>query len=186
MTSRTRRIVPPVVAVLSAALFAAGCAGEPGAAAVVNGETISESELAETTEALAPFLNAEVGPDLMLATMIQAPVLLDVAAEHGVAASVDETETYLDGLSAQAQVEAPESYPAGAIEVARFLIVSGELGQSPDAQAIGAAMNEQMAELDVEISPRYGSWDPELAEGSAIAPAQHDWLLAPAAPPEQG
>ncbi|UFU07421.1 hypothetical protein [Ruania halotolerans] len=182
MTSRTRRILAPATAVLSAALLAAGCAGQPGAAAVVDGEAITEGELSETTAALAPFLNADVGPNVMLATMIQAPVFLGVAAEHGVAASEDETEAYLDELSAQAQVEVPQDYPAGAIEVARFLIVSGELSQSPDAQAIGEAVNEEMAELEVEVSPRYGTWDPTLAQGSAVAPAQPEWLLAPPAP----
>lgn len=178
--ARKSRLLGMAASLTAAGLALTACSGQPGAAAVVDGERISENEVAATVEVWQPLLQNPLTPAGMLAPMIQAPVLLDVAAEHGIAASAEEAEQYLDDLAEQGQLETPEEYPAGALEVARMQMVVEELNSgSVDPQQISADLTERIGALDVELSPRYGDWDPEAAGGSFITPTTPEWILAP-------
>src|SRR5690625_4683355 len=82
---------------IAASLVAAGlaltaCSAQPGAAAVVDGQRISEQSLSESSQALQPFLQTQLAPATMLSSMIQAQVTLEVAANHGFAASAEDAE----------------------------------------------------------------------------------------------
>ncbi|UFU03822.1 SurA N-terminal domain-containing protein [Ruania suaedae] len=178
-----RRIAAPAAVVMTAALFASGCAGQPGAAAVVDGEAITESELTDAATTLEPFLQEGVAPAALLGAMIQAPVLVDVAAEQGIGFSADQAREQLTANAEAGGIEVPESFSPETMELARYLFLAGLVNQSPDAQAINEEVLARLAELDVEVSPRYGSWDPTLAQGSPVQPGQPEWIVAPA--PEQ-
>lgn len=184
--SRKSRPLGIAASLTAAGLALTACAGQPGAAALVDGQRISENEVAQTVEVWQPLLQDRLSPAAMLAPMIQAPVLLDVAADHGIGVSVEDAEQYLDDRAEQAQVTPPEEYPDGAVEVARMQIVVELLnGGSVDAQQISTDLTERIGELDVELSPRYGEWDPEAAGGSFIAPTTPEWILAPVDETEQ-
>ncbi|WP_159621461.1 hypothetical protein [Ruania rhizosphaerae] len=181
MTSRLRRIAAPAVAVITAALLAAGCAGQPGAAAVVNGEPIAEADLTDASTTLAPFLQEGVAPAALLAAMIQAPVLMDIAAEHGIAVSADQAQEQLAANAEAGGIEVPEEYSPETMELARYLFLVNMVNQSPDAQSINEEFAARLAELDVEVSPRYGTWNPDLSQGSTIQATAPEWI-APVAP----
>ena len=168
---------------IAASLVAAGlaltaCSAHPGAAAVVDGQRISEQTLADSSQALQPFLQTQLAPTTMLSSMIQAPVILEVAAAHGFSASADDAEAYLDSIAEQSDVDAPETFPDGTLEVTRMLMVTQMYTQSEaDAEGIQAEVTEQIADLDVSINPRYGEWDPEAGNGLLIAQTTPDWLI---------
>lgn len=184
--ARKSRLLGIAASLTAAGLALTACSGQPGAAAVVDGQRISENDVAQTVEVWQPLLQERLSPAAMLAPMIQAPVLLDVAAEHGIGASVDDATQYLNDRAEQAQVTPPEEYPNGALEVARMQIVVEVLNSgSVDPQQISADLTERLGELEVELSPRYGEWDPEAAGGGFIAPAAPEWILAPADETEQ-
>lgn len=184
--TRKSRLLGIAASLTAAGLALTACSGQPGAAAIVDGQSISENEVAQTVEVWQPLLQNQLTPAAMLAPMIQAPVLLDVASEHGLGASVDDAVQYLDDRAEQAQVTPPEEYPDGALEVARMQIVVEVLNSgSVDPQQISADLTERIGELDVELSPRYGEWDPEAAGGSFITPTTPEWILAPADETEQ-
>ena len=180
--ARKSRLLGIAASLTAAGLALTACSGQPGAAAVVDGQRISENDVAQTVEIWQPLLQDRLSPAAMLAPMIQAPVLLDVAAEHGIGASVDDATQYLNDRAEQAHVSPPE----GALEVARMQIVVEMLNSgSVDPQQISADLTERLGELEVELSPRYGEWDPEAADGAFIAPTTPEWILAPADETEQ-
>ena len=184
--ARKSRLLGIAASLTAAGLALTACSGQPGAAAVVDGQRISENAVAQTVEVWQPLLQNQMTPAGMLAPMIQAPVLLDVAAEHGIGASADEAVQYLNDRAEQAQVTPAEEYPEGALEVARMQIVVELLNSGTvDTQQISADLTERIGELDVQLSPRYGEWDPEAAGGSFITPTTPEWLIAPAPEAEQ-
>ena len=184
--ARKSRLLGIAASLTAAGLALTACSGQPGAAAVVDGQRISEYDVAQTVEIWQPLLQDRLSPAAMLAPMIQAPVLLDVAAEHGIGASLDDATQYLNDRAEQAQVTPPEEYPDGALEVARMQIVVEMLNSgSVDPQQISADLTERLGELEVELSPRYGEWDAEAAGGGFITPTTPEWILAPADETEQ-
>jgi len=168
---------------IAASLVAAGlaltaCSAQPGAAAVVDGQRISEQSLSESSQALQPFLQTQLAPATMLSSMIQAQVTLEVAANHGFAASAEDAEAYLDSIAEQSNVDAPETFPEGTLEVTRMLMVTEMYTSSEaDAEGIQAEITEELADLDVTINPRYGEWDPSSTSGLFIAQTSPDWLI---------
>lgn len=179
--ARKSRLAGIAASLLAAGLALSGCSMHPGAAAVVDGQRISERALAESADALQPFLQSQLTPTAMLSSMIQAPVLLDVAAEHGFAASSEDAANYLDSIAEQAQIEAPETYPEGTLDVARMSIVTQKFSTGEgDADGIQEEFTQRVAELDVSVNPRYGDWDAQATSGSFIAQTTPDWLIAPA------
>lgn len=165
--------------VLAAGIALSGCSGQPGAAAVVDGDTISEQALAQSGRALQPFLSNRLSPRSMLSSMIQADVFLPIAAEHGLAASPDEARDYLDNIAQQADVTAPDTYPEGTLDVARMLMITQKMRTSDKAQVVQQEVADEVATLQVSISPRYGSWDPQGESGSLVQPPSPDWLIQP-------
>ena len=95
MTSRTLRRGLAAVAVLTG-LAVSGCGAHPGAAAVVNGERISENEVARAIEDFTMVTGQPVDAPMMLGTLIVAPIMVDVAAGHGIAASDAEAAALLE------------------------------------------------------------------------------------------
>lgn len=170
-----------VVCALVVALFAlVGCAGQPGAAALVDGRAISERTLSETTVGMDPFLDGQAGRSVVLDALIQAPFAVQVASEHGLAVSTDQTAEFLDEQLAMREVAAPtEGHDAGVVSLTRYLLLLGQIDQDERAGEIHAAIAERVSAADVQVSPRYGEWVP----GQGPVPTSPEWLLTPEVAP---
>lgn len=179
MASRSR--LSKVVCALVVALFAlVGCAGQPGAAAVVDGRAISERALSETTTGMSPFLDAAASPSMVLDAMIQAPFAVEVASEHGVAVSTDQTADFLDEQLAMREEAAPAGgYDDDVLSLAQYLLLLGQIDQDERAAEIHTAIAERVGAAEVQLSPRYGEWVP----GQGAVPASPEWLLTPEVAP---
>lgn len=174
MRSQARYAVVPVLA----ALALAGCAQQPGTAATVEGERITQSALAATVEDLDTLNGAASAPSQVLTSLVFAPVVVDVSREAGVGVSADEATALLDEAALAAGLE-PWDYAAGTIQIAELQLAS-QYGASI------AGLNEEItlraAEMDVTVNPLYGEW-----EGAAgIAPTQWPWLIQSAAAAQVG
>jgi hypothetical protein len=113
------------------------------------------------------------------------PTFERIAAENGIGVSTQEAQEVLDGLVAPADgdepaAETPEFGPAS-LRVARFTVVQRKLQADPDGAALLQEVSADLAELDVDVNPRYGEVD--FADGSGITPVAHDWLVPAATTP---
>lgn len=165
MTRARGGALPPVrrvVAVVAAGLLLlSGCATGAGTAATVEGQQISEAELHEATRQFNEVAQQPVTPGQVLEVLVQLPVLDEVGAQAG----VDFTEQEYR----EAMIEAGLSDPHPlAVDFLRGLNIQNTLPQM--GEEVPA---EALAELDVELNPRYGSWDPETATVSADPP---EWI----------
>ncbi|WP_331238396.1 hypothetical protein [Georgenia sp. MJ170] len=166
-------------ATLVAGLTLAGCSGNPGAAAVVDGNEVTESQLAEAVADFAAITGQPVEPTAMLGTLVVGPIIFDVAQEYGVAASDEESAALLDQqIVASGTPLFEEPYSGGVLDVARIAIVNQTLMASPAGAEAQAAIGERIATADVEVSSRYGEFDPR----GTVVPTQFDWIAAPPAP----
>ena len=175
MTSTTLRRGLAAVAVL-AGLVVSGCGTHPGAAAVVDGQRISENEVARAIEDFTAVTGQPVDAPMMLGTLIVAPIMVDVAAQHGVAASDAEAAALLDEQAQLNDREAPEDYSQGVLQVATMTIVQQGLAQASDPEGVVNEITERINSADVEVSPRYGTFDPS---GGQIATEPLPWIAAP-------
>jgi hypothetical protein len=166
-TPRRVRRAPRLTAVLAAAVLAlSACSNSPlDHAATVNGRVISESELHEVItllEASPVFEGQSVSPQVVLGLLVQLPAL-----EQSIGGTLGDEEA---ARRARTQFQVEETTPLLLDLVRATAYLEG------GAQAT----EEQLAQLDVEINPRYGKWDPEgLASGessSAIAPDVPPWI----------
>lgn len=176
MTTSVRRSVAALA--VGAALTTAGCgATTADRAAVVDGSVISETSLQEATRevnAMEPaLLQEELSPSGALTALVQAPVVLEVLGEKGIAVS----ETVARRTAGERGLRDPSE---GTLEIIRLATAIGTAQQSgqiteQDAQTL----TQRLGDLDVEVNPRYGSFDPETA---SIALTQPDWVTTNDAP----
>lgn len=157
------RIATSVAIIALAAGLLGGCA-KADTAAVVNGVTISESKAQATARQLAQELNLQNPPTTgdIVQMMILVPTFVEVAAEKGVHYSAEAARS--DPIFSTID---PTDY---AVELLRVQKIAEQLPQ--DAQAEFAA---RVAELDVEVNPRYGTFDPTTMN---LTPGQPDWIAA--------
>ncbi len=193
-------------AVVVAVAGVAGCSAQSGAAAVVEGRTIPVADVDAATEELTPYLQ-NASPSAVLLLLVAEPVFDRVATANGIGVSDQEAQDVLDALAAPAEppadggegaedgadeapaadgaTEAPEFGPAS-LSVARLTLLQRKLGEHPDGQALMAEVTADLAELDVDVNPRYGRID---FEQGGITPFEHDWLVPapePAGEPAPG
>lgn len=168
----------PLAALALTVAVLAGCSGQaPGTAAVVDGQRISEDQLAAVVEQLNPYLQQPLTPAQALGLLIESGEIVEVAADSGLGVSEQQALTTLEGLNEQLGVEGPDEFAPSTILVARGLVAAQTLAQSPDAAAVQQQIADQVAAADVTVSPRYGSWD----GAGAVVPSAYDWIVAPAA-----
>ncbi len=161
-------------AVLAVALTLGGCAGNPRAAATVDGRTVTTATLHETVEDLSTF--ATVNQRDILVALVVAPQFIDAAAANDVGVSVEDAEALIDQNLEAAGVESDEVIGEGAIEVVRFTIAANKLSSLPDAQEVLGEVDQAIRELDVDVNPRYGTFDPDT--GSIVAD-ELPWIVSP-------
>lgn len=177
VTTRTR-VVRLAVVPLALALLLGGC-GRPGTAAVVDGERITDAQLATLVADLerltAPTPDAApVAPSIALATFVQGPTIEEVGAEAGVATSDQQAIDLLDGAAAQSSIETWD-YSPELVQFARLALTRQALQADPEAST---EVGDRLAALDVELNPRFGTWD-----AGQVTPTVWPWLITPGADP---
>lgn len=161
-----------VLAALTAGLGA--CAGQPGTAATVDGDVITEAELAETVREVNLFTTATPADVLML--MIASPFIVDAGADAGMAVSEQEALEFFDASATAAGLDPAElSYGPGIVLIGQGLLVERKAEQAGQGAAIHAEAVAQLGEADVVVSPRHGTWDPAT---SSIAALEQPWIIS--------
>lgn len=162
MTTRVKAIA---AGALIGALVLAGCAPAPGTAAVVDGETITTAEVDEVLADLAPVL-ATASATNVLSLLIISPDFLAAAESGGFGVTEDEGRAYIvaNGLVTEEEAAA---LSAGALEIVRFAVMQGSIATEAEVAVLDeAALALQGAE--VELNPRYGTWDSEALTATAL------------------
>lgn len=173
---RARGRVRVMTAVAVAGLALAGCSGQPGAAAVVDGRTITTAELATTWEQLSPLFNGARAQDV-LGVLITEPYATTLAADEGVGVNDDQALELLRTVAVQVLGEeeaATLEFGPGAIAVGRYSLATSALQDLPDPQAAVEQYRERVTGADIEVNPRYGAFTDQLA---VEPPATPTWLV---------
>ena len=171
MTLSVRRSVAALA--VGAALVLAGCGGPagPDRAAVVDGQVISETSLqaamSEVNAMNPQLLQQRLTPTGTLTARVQAPLVL----------------TYLDGLGVRVSdsvarqdaqrrgIADPADSTLEIIKLASAISTAQTEGRLTDADA--ATLTEQLKALDIDVNPRYGTFNPETASIELTTP---DWV----------
>jgi len=166
-----------VLVALTTTAGLAGCAGQPGAAAVVDGTAIPTADVSAALDELAPWFQG-VTTTNVLAVLVQEPTVVELAEEKGVGVSDEEAEALLAQVVQQKVAGATATFTEPAMAVARYSIAITNLQGLPDGEAVGEEIDARLRDLDVEVNPRFGS----LEDGNQIgAPTPVPWLVAPRA-----
>jgi hypothetical protein len=151
----------------------AGCTGQPGAAAVVDGTAIPTADVEAAVTELLPWFQG-VTTTNVLAVLVQEPTVVQLAEEKGVGVSPEDAQDLLDEVVRQKVANADPTFTAPSLAVARYSIAFSSLQDLPDAAAIGDEIDARLRELDVEVNPRFGS----LEDGAQVGPpAAPPWLV---------
>lgn len=172
---RARRTVA-VIGAITAVAALAGCAGEPGTVAEVDGRTITQDDLARVTEELSPFL-ADASDAAVLSALVQSTAGIELGERKGLEVTAKRAATFLDSIATNSGLE-PSDWGEGSIMVAQMQLLGEEFSQLPDPEAATAEFQQILADLDITVNPRYGEYDPATGEVSALAP---EWIVTPAA-----
>jgi len=169
---------PKLALVAAAALFAlTGCAGlRPGVAAEIGDRQITIEQLDDFAATFCKYLsvgqpgakNSKLVRQGALVTMVQAR-LGDLYREGDDTIIDRETvESNLAGVKA-AVADLPEAEQESFLdEVSYFLESTQSLAQAGDAAAQEELLAELVDEYDVELDPRFGTWD-EIRSEEAVA-----------------
>lgn len=176
MRTVATRVARLAVVPLAAALLLTGC-GRPGTAATVDGERITDAQLATLVDDLERLTASSpdagpVAPSIALATFVQGPTIEEVGAEAGAAASDMQAVELLDGAAEGSSLE-PWDYSPELVQFARIALTRQALQADT---AASAEVGRRLAELDVELNPRFGTWD-----AGQVTPASWPWLITPGA-----
>lgn len=167
-----------VLVALATTAGLAGCAGQPGAAAVVDGTAIPTADVSAALEELAPWFQG-VTTTNVLAVLVQEPTVVELAAEKGVGVSDEDAEALLAQVVQQKVQGATATFTDPSLAVARYSIAYTNLQGLPEDEGIGDEIDARLRELDVEVNPRFAS----LADGNQVAePVPAPWLVTSAAP----
>ena len=142
------------------------CSGQPGAAAVVDGRTISVEDVQNGTRELAPFYQG-VTPSAVLTVLVEEPTVTAFASAHGVGVSDQQARDALAGLSSVSVKGSDSTFTAPSVAVERYLLAQAAVQALADAQTSVPALQKQIADLHVDVSTRFGT----VASGNAIVDA---------------
>ncbi len=160
-----------IAALAITGLLLAGCSTPPNTAAVVNGERITETEVADAWLALEPAVAEGVGPAIVLESLVQNALLAPVAAEFGMTASAEDIANFADTVY---QGAAPDPFPEGLTNVLGFIILANQLNSSPLSAEIQDAYLIALQDADIEVNPRFGT----INEMGALNPPAFEWITS--------
>ena len=174
-TARTRRALSSAGLVVLAVALVAGCTGQPGAAAIVDGRRISVAEVQQGTRELAPYYSS-VDQKSVLILLIGAPSIEAVAEEAGMGVSVQQAQDQLATTAKTAGTSPAPTFGTAAVEVIRFSLAQKALEAAPNAAVLVAKVNDRLTALRPDVNPRYGAVD--LSKG-AVTDIAYPWLVTP-------
>ena len=172
--ARSRRALRGAVVGLALVLALAGCTRSGSGAAVVDGTSISVSDLNRALTELGPVYQGATPPALLKA-LIVGPTFLDVAAKYGAGISDTQAVDSLKQAYAAQKLTAPQSFGPGAITVVRFLLANDALTPLPTASEAFAEATARAKLLHVEVSPRFGKLDSSTL---TIMPLAYAWIVS--------
>lgn len=146
---RSRYLALPLLA----GVLLTGCA-RPGTAATVGGERITEESVSVLAADLATLQGTPAPPADALQSLIMSEPVLEAAAQVGAGVSRQQGVELLDTI-AQQSGSTPWEYSDELVLVARMSVAA----QNADEE-FNAGVQEALTGLEVEVSPRYGTWDP--------------------------
>ena len=167
-----------VLVALATTVALAGCAGEPGAAAVVDGTAIPTSDVQAALVELAPYFQG-VTTTNVLAVLVQEPTVVALADEKGVGVSDEDAQQLLDSV-VRAEGEGRDRGLHGAVVgggqvLHRLHQPAGPAG----CHRVGEEIDTRLRALDVEVNPRFGS----LTDDNQVAdPTTAPWMVKATAP----
>ena len=172
--ARSRRALRGVVISVTLVLALAGCTRSGGVAAVVDGTSISVSDVQRAVAELGPVYQGATLP-ILLKVLIVGPTFLDVASKYGAGVSETQAVDSLKQAYATQKLAAPQSFGPGAITVARFLLANDALTPLPTASEAVAEATARAKLLHVEVSPRFGKLDSSTL---TIMPLAYAWIVS--------
>lgn len=147
---------------IAGALVLAGCGNAPlDHAATIDGQRISETDLQEVTQEFNGLAPQPITPGEILTVLVQLPVLEDLAADAGSQITDGELVEQIRTIP-----QAPDEPSDLFLDLVR--------GLSYQQLAGGQLPQEQLDDLEVDINPRYGTWDPAQA---AVVDEDPAWIL---------
>jgi hypothetical protein len=150
--------------------------GQPGAAAVVHtGDStrvISTSDVDTATRELADVLQG-VTPDAITQVLVQEPVLMQVAEDEGVGVSSTQVDEFFTTAINQVGLDADRTFSEPSRRVAQFVLARNALSQLTDATSANEALTTAVADMKIDLSPRYGT----VAADNSVGATTYDWLV---------
>lgn len=170
MTRKSYRRAVPVIGALAVVASLAACSGgQPGAAAVVGDRVVRVSDVDTATRELTDVLQGVTAP-AVVGVLVQEPVVVEQAADAGLGVSEEQARDALTQQAEQAGAGSDLAFSAPSVAVMRYVLALGALQQSADEARL-TDLRDRLADLDVTISPRYGSAE---APGTPVA---YPWLV---------
>lgn len=166
-----------VATALGLVLGLAGCTAAPGIAAVAGDRTITQAELVRTQEDLSLLIEAPDAASVLYAMTI-APFYIEAAADNGVGVSLEEARAAMAQNAANKGIENLPALGDGAVDVFRSAMAAQNITALPDAEEILAGAQQEIAELDLDVNPRYGTVDTRTGQ---VAPLTLPWIVTPGA-----
>lgn len=160
----------------------AGCAGQPGAAAVVDGTAIPTSDVEAALTELLPWFQG-VTTTNVLSVLVQEPTVVELAEEKGVGVSDEDAQALLDQVVKQKSADATATFTEPSLAVARYSIAYSNLEDLANASEIGEEIDTRLRALDIEVNPRFASLEEGFQIGAPVAPP---WLVDPSSGSDDG
>lgn len=182
MTPRSTRRRPGARALVAAGavslalgLGACSAAGDPGAAAVVDGRVVSQADVQTAVAELPREITqgVQVDPVQVVSLFVARDAVEETAREYTGLVTQEDARQFLRQIDEDAG-RTPVQYSEPTLDVIAINLMVGQLTQTDVAAPV---LNERISQLsgdDVTLNPRYGSVseDGELLFGVY----DHDWL----------
>ncbi len=149
--NKIARVLSAGVAV--AALTLTGCAGNPSQAASVSGVGIADETVRGVAQTIVQATGTDPSVALKQATydLLLGEASRQIAAANGTAISAaDKAEVVAQNQLANVVSATPEGAPWGDAVGTTYVLLE-EMGEE--------AYIQQLNQLDIEVNPRYGTWD---------------------------
>ena len=157
--------------VLLAVGLLSACTGQPGAAAVVDGRTISVADVQTATTELAQLFQG-VTAQAVLDVLIREPTVSAFASAQGVGVSPDQAVADLKERAANLHL-VERVYSAPSLTIGRYLLAEKALGGLASSATVLPELEQRLAAQKVEINARFGV----LGDGNTITDAAYPWLV---------
>ncbi len=153
-----------------ALMLVSGCSGvSPGEAAIIEGEVIGVRELQETTEQLNTISQQPSTPSSVLSELSRMPFFDRAAA--GTPGELTEQQV-IDVLQASG-LENPTDLTIDVARTRQYGVTIEEPDMADALAELNTLTVEDFEALDIEVSDRYGSFDPNLLE---VTPTTPEWI----------